>query len=265
MVGRELTESFPERKHQLGEVLLEVKDICGNGVENISFSVRKGEILGIAGLVGSGRTELIRAIYGADRREKGTVMINGKPVTINSPKDAIELGIGLIPEDRKHQGCFLDMDIKWNISIVNIKNISKGMVVDSRMETETAEKYKDILEIKTPTLSQRLKNLSGGNQQKVVIAKTLAANSNILFFDEPTRGIDVGTKQEIYHLMNRLASEGKAIVMISSDMEELLGMSDRIVVLCEGQYAGDVPKSQFNQDYILDLASGGRSSGVHTT
>jgi ribose transport system ATP-binding protein len=265
MVGRELTESFPERKHQLGEVLLEAKDICGNGVENISFSVRKGEILGIAGLVGSGRTELIRAIYGADRREKGRVLINGKPVTINSPKDAIELGIGLIPEDRKHQGCFLDMDIKWNISIVNIKNISKGMVVDSGMETETAEKYKDILEIKTPTLSQRLRNLSGGNQQKVVIAKTLAANSNILFFDEPTRGIDVGTKQEIYQLMNRLASEGKAIVMISSDMEELLGMSDRIVVLCEGQYAGDVPKSQFNQDYILDLASGGRSSGVHTT
>jgi len=259
MVGREFTEAYPERKHQLGEVLLEVKDVSGNGVEKISFTVKKGEILGISGLMGSGRTELIRAIYGADNMSRGSVSIGNKEIKIRTPKDAIRHGIGLIPEDRKHQGCFLDMDVKWNISIINIKNISKGMVVNTRMEKETAARYRELLGIKTPALSQRLKNLSGGNQQKVIIAKTLAANSRILFFDEPTRGIDVGTKQEIYHLMNKLVSDGKSIVMISSDMEELLGMSDRIIVLCEGRYAGEVCKPQFNKDYILDLASGGYS------
>lgn len=256
-VGRELTESYPQRDNELGDVLLEVKNVSGNGVGNISFSVRSGEILGISGLVGSGRTELIRAVYGADEMEKGLVYVNGKETSIKSPKQAIEQGIGLIPEDRKHQGCFLDMDIKWNISITNIKNLSSGSVVNKKKEDELAERYKELLAIKTPTVNQRVKNLSGGNQQKVVIAKTLAADSKVIFFDEPTRGIDVGAKQEIYHLMNTLAAEGRAIVMISSEMEELLGMSDRVIVLCEGKFAGEVPKSQFNQDYVLDLASGG--------
>jgi ribose transport system ATP-binding protein len=262
MVGRELTESYPERRHQLGKVLLEVRGFCANGVKNVSFAVREGEILGISGLVGSGRTELVRAIYGADPKENGIVMIHGKPVTIKSPRHAIDLGVGLIPEDRKRHGCFLEMDIKWNISITCIRSMSKGMVVNSRAEVETAQRYKDVLAIKAPTLSQKLKNLSGGNQQKVVIAKTLAANSVILFFDEPTRGIDVGAKQEIYRLMNKLSSEGRAIVIVSSDLEELLGMSDRIIVLYEGQCTGEVLRSQFDQDQILDLASGGNSDNT---
>lgn len=256
MVGRELIESFPKRKHELGDVTLEIKNLTGNGVQDISFSVRKGEILGISGLVGSGRTELIRVIYGAEPKEKGEVLVEGKVVNIKSPKDAIELGIGLIPEDRKHQGVFLEMDVKWNISFTNLRNISNGTVVNKKAELDTALKYEAILGIKTPNLNQRVKNLSGGNQQKVVIAKTLAANSSIIFFDEPTLGIDVGAKQEIYYLMNKLVASGKTIVMISSDMEELLGMSDKIVVLSEGNFAGVVQKDQFNQNHILDLASG---------
>lgn len=256
MVGRELIESFPKRKHELGDVTLEIKNLTGNGVRDISFSVRKGEILGISGLVGSGRTELIRVIYGAEPKQKGEVLVEGKVVNIKSPKDAIELGIGLIPEDRKHQGVFLEMDVKWNISFTNLRNISNGTVVNKKAELDTALKYEAILGIKTPNLNQRVKNLSGGNQQKVVIAKTLAANSSIIFFDEPTRGIDVGAKQEIYYLMNKLVASGKTIVMISSDMEELLGMSDKIVVLSEGNFAGVVQKDQFNQNHILDLASG---------
>ncbi|HHW88625.1 MAG TPA: sugar ABC transporter ATP-binding protein, partial [Chloroflexi bacterium] len=161
-----------------------------------------------------------------------------------------------IPEDRKHQGVFLDMDIKWNISFTQVRQLSRYAVVDGRRETTLAEKFRNLLRIKTPSLEQQVKNLSGGNQQKVVLAKSLAAQSKVLIFDEPTRGIDVGAKQEIYNLMCALADDGLAIIMISSDMEELLGMADRILVLCEGRIAGEVPRAQFNQNLILDLASG---------
>jgi ribose transport system ATP-binding protein len=256
MVGRELSENYPSRKSVPNETALEVKDISGNGDENISFCVRKGEILGLSGLVGAGRTELARVIFGADKKESGTIYIEGKPVVINSPADAIKNGIGLIPEDRKNQGCFLDMEIKWNIIFTNLKKISKYGIVNKKQEDETAENYKRLLNIKTPSLTQHVKNLSGGNQQKVVLAKSLAAKSKILIFDEPTRGIDVGAKQEIYHLMCDLAEMGIAIIMISSDMEELLGMSDRIIVLSEGRISGEVLKPQFSQNVILDLASG---------
>jgi len=238
------------------EVALEVKNLCGNGDEDISFKVKKGEILGFAGLLGAGRTELARVIFGAEKKDSGEVLIGGKTVNIKSPRDAIKHGIGLIPEDRKNQGCIIDMDIMWNISFTNIKNISKFLIVDKKKEEEAAKKYSELLKIKTPSLIQSVKNLSGGNQQKVVLAKTLATNSSILIFDEPTRGIDVHAKQEIYQLMCDLANQGIAIIMISSDMEELLGMSDRIVVLSEGRFAGEVEKEQFSQNYILDLASG---------
>ena len=256
MVGRELKESYPPRKNPPGEIALEVKNLTGNGDRNISFSVRKGEILGISGLVGAGRTELAQLLFGAAHMEQGEILINGNPVKIKSPSDAIKHKIGLLTEDRKGQGLFLEMAVKWNIVFPIVKQISKYGVVNTKKEDEIASHFKERINIKTPSLSQQVINLSGGNQQKVVLAKSLAAESDILIFDEPTRGIDVGAKQEIYHLMTELADNGIAILMISSDMEELLGMSDRIIVLCEGELAGEVQKDQFNQNYILDLASG---------
>ncbi|MGB9592546.1 MAG: sugar ABC transporter ATP-binding protein [Anaerolineae bacterium] len=256
MVGRELTETYPPGKASPSEVALEIKNLSGNGVRDISFSVRKGEILGLSGLVGAGRTELAMVIFGAAPAEGGEIWVDGQRVTIHSPADAIRHGIGLLPEDRKGQGLFLEMGVKWNICFPIIRRISRRGLVDTKAEHEIATRYKERLDIRTPSLEQRVKNLSGGNQQKVILAKALAAESDILIFDEPTKGIDVGTKQEIYKLMRELADNGIAILMISSDMQELLGMSDRIVVLCEGEFAGEVQREQFSQNYILDLASG---------
>jgi ribose transport system ATP-binding protein len=255
-VGRELKESYPPRSNLPGEVALEGEHLSGNGDQDISFSVRRGEILGISGLVGAGRTELAMLLFGAAPIESGEIRVNGTPVQIHSPLDAIQQGIGLLTEDRKEKGLFLEMAVGWNICFPIIRKLSRNGVVDTRAENEVAEKYKQRMDIKTPSLAQRVINLSGGNQQKVVLAKSLAAESEILIFDEPTRGIDVGAKQEIYHLMCELANSGNAILMISSDMEELLGMSDRIIVLCEGRQVGEVKKEQFSQDYVLDLASG---------
>ena len=256
MVGRELKESYPARMNPPGEITLEVRHLTGNGDRDISFSVRKGEILGISGLVGAGRTELAMLLFGAAPHESGEIWINGSPARIHSPGDAIRHKIGILTEDRKGQGLFLEMPLKWNISFPIIRRISQSGVVDTRRENEIAQKYKERINIKTPSLLQRVINLSGGNQQKVVLAKSLAAESDILIFDEPTRGIDVGAKQEIYNLMRQLAENGITILMISSEMEELLGMSDRILVLCEGRLAGEVMKDDFSQEHILDLASG---------
>jgi ribose transport system ATP-binding protein len=256
MVGRELKETYPIRSIIPSDIALEIKNLSGNGNENISFSVKKGEILGLAGLVGAGRTELAMVIFGAAPAEGGEILINGKPVAIKSPADAKYHKIAFLTEDRKKLGLFLEFSVRWNISYPIVRKISKYSVVNTKVETQVADAYSERLDIKTPSLDQEVKNLSGGNQQKVVLAKALAAESDILIFDEPTRGIDVGAKQEIYHLMCDLANDGKAIIMISSDMEELLGMSDRIIVLSEGKLAGEVRKEQFNQDYILDLASG---------
>ncbi len=256
MVGRELTETYPPRMNPLGEIALEVKNLTGNGDQDISFSVRKGEILGISGLVGAGRTELAMLIYGAAPIESGEIWVDGKKVRIRSPQDAIQQGLGLLTEDRKNKGLFLEMGVGWNISFPIVRKLSKYGVVDTKTEKNITEHYRDRINIKTPNMEQRVINLSGGNQQKVVLAKSLAAESDILIFDEPTRGIDVGAKQEIYQLMCELADHGNAILMISSDMEELLGMSDRIIVLSEGKLTGEVQKEQFSQDYILDLASG---------
>jgi ribose transport system ATP-binding protein len=256
MVGRELAENYPGRKNITNDKVLEVRNLTGNGDKNISFHVNKGEIVGFAGLVGAGRTELARMIFGADKFETGEILINGRHVTIGSPKEAIDLGMGLIPEDRKHQGAFLSKGIDWNICISNIRKLCKYGIVNEKAVLHQANEYIKGLAIKTPFIDQLVMNLSGGNQQKVVIARVLATDSNIVIFDEPTRGIDVGAKQEIYELMTRMANDGKAIIMISSDMEELLGMSDRIIVLSEGKISGEVEKDQFNQNYILELASG---------
>jgi len=256
MVGRELSDSYPKRDFEPGPESLRVGRITTEVVSDVSFSAKRGEILGVSGLVGSGRTEIMRAIFGADKRKRGDIFIDGKQVQINSPRDAIRHGIGLIPEDRKRQGVFLNFTIMWNTAIVNIKNLSRWCgVVNRNKEREIAQDYQRKLRIRTPSLMQNVRNLSGGNQQKVVIAKTLAAQSKILIFDEPTRGIDVGARHEIYELMNVLAKEGKTIVMITSDMEELLGMSDRIIVMAEGRLAGEVLKKDFSQTRILSLAS----------
>jgi len=256
MVGRELKEIYPARAITPTEIALEVRNLSGNGDQNISFAVKRGEILGIAGLVGAGRTELAMVLFGAVPAESGEIWINGQPAQIRSPADAIHHKVGLLTEDRKGQGLFLEMAVKWNICFPIVRLLSKYGFVDTKREDRIAEQYRERLNIRTPSLLQLVKNLSGGNQQKVVLAKSLAAQSEILIFDEPTRGIDVGAKQEIYKLMCELANNGIAILMISSDMEELLGMSDRIIVLCEGRLAGEVPRERFRQDYILDLASG---------
>jgi ribose transport system ATP-binding protein len=255
-VGRELKEYYPRRSGNLEDIVLEVKNLSGNGDSDISFSVRKGEILGVAGLVGSGRTELASVIYGSVHKDSGEVWVDGKKVEIHSPAQAIQYGIGLIPEDRKNHGCLLHSDIRFNISLSVFNRLSKWPVIDSKKINQIAEYYAQKLNIRTPSLQQRVRNLSGGNQQKVVLAKTLAANTNILIFDEPTRGIDVGAKQEIYNLMIDLVNQGKTIVMISSEMEELLGMSDRLIVLSEGKLMGEILKDQFDQRVVIELASG---------
>ncbi len=255
MVGRELTESYPSHSNVPSETALELKRVCGNGDADISFQVRKGEILGIAGLVGAGRTELARIIAGADKRDSGEILVNGRPVQIKHPADAIRHGIGLIPEDRKQQGVFLEKSIVWNATIANIRSLLRGIVIDRKREREQALHYIGLFDIKTPSFGQFVKNLSGGNQQKVALAKTLATQSDILIFDEPTRGVDVAAKQEIYQLMCQLAEQGKAIIMISSDMPELLGMSDRIIVISGGRITGELQKNEFNQVRVLELAS----------
>ena len=257
MVGRELSENYPVKDNPAGhEVVLKVENLSGNGVKNISFELHKGEILGFAGLVGAGRTELMHLLYGAAGIEAGTVNMNGKTLTIHAPSDAMKAGIGLIPEDRKYQGCFLDKPIYWNISISNIKSLCNGPFINPKKEAEQADRYGKRMRIKAPDFRVNAGALSGGNQQKVVIAKSLASLPDILIFDEPTRGIDIGARYEIYQLMIDLTKEGKSILMVSSDMEELLGMSERIVVLHEGEQTGTIEKSDFSQERVLALASG---------
>ncbi len=257
MVGRELSENYPVKDNPPEEnVVLKVENLSGNGVRNISFELHKGEILGFAGLVGAGRTELMHLIYGAAGIEAGTVTMNGNRLSIHTPADAMKAGIGLIPEDRKWQGCFLEKPIYWNISISNIKSLCNGLFINRKKEAELADNYGKRMRIKTPDYRVNTGTLSGGNQQKVVIAKSLASLPEILIFDEPTRGIDIGARYEIYQLMIELTKEGKSILMVSSDMEELLGMSERIVVLHEGEQTGTIEKAEFSQERVLALASG---------
>ncbi|MCI9478946.1 MAG: sugar ABC transporter ATP-binding protein [Lachnospiraceae bacterium] len=255
MVGREITETYPVRRKCEKETILEVRNLTGKGAKNISFDLKKGEILGLAGLVGAGRTETARMIFGADPIESGSIIMKGKEITIRSPRDAVQNGICLVPEDRKQHGVILSLSIRDNITLPIVKGISKLGIVDRKREDGILKKQKDDLRIKTPSFSQKAGNLSGGNQQKVVLSKWLASDAEVLIFDEPTRGIDVGAKQEIYFLMNRLVEAGKAIIMISSEMEELIGMSDRIIVLYEGEQKGEIEKEQFSQELIMERAS----------
>lgn len=256
MVGRDLTTTFPQRKNRTGDVVLEVDGLSGNGDENISFQLYRGEILGLAGLVGAGRTELARLIFGADPIEKGTIRLEGKEIHPKSPEEAVKAGIALVPEDRKQHGVVLGLPLYENIVLPSLKDICRLGVLSSRKEKVMVDEQIDSLKIKTPSSKQLVKNLSGGNQQKVVLAKWMARKVKILIFDEPTRGIDVGAKQEIYHIMNELVEQGISIIMISSEMEEIIGMSDRILVLAEGRQKGILKKEEISQEKILMLASG---------
>ena len=249
MVGRQLTEVYPKRDEICvkDEVIFEAVNVSGNGDKNISFKIHRGEVLGLGGLVGAGRTEFAELMFGMRPKTAGKFIFKGKEISPKTPKDAIELGIGLVPEDRKKEGALLGMSIRCNINMPIYQRISK--------EEEIAQTYRKEISIKTPTLDQLVKNLSGGNQQKVILAKWLAADSELLIFDEPTRGIDVGAKQEIYTLINHLVEQGKTVLMISSEMEELMGMSDRILILAEGNMTGELNKSEFNQERIMQLAS----------
>jgi ribose transport system ATP-binding protein len=256
MVGRTVDRSHPIATARTGDVLLEARGLQSSKVHDVSLSVRAGEILGLAGLVGAGRTETARLIFGADPRDAGEILLGGRSVPIRSPRDAIAAGIGLIPEDRKRQGVLLNQSVTFNAVFAALSRVSPGLFADASAERAAARRMCEQLQIKTPSLGQLVGRLSGGNQQKVVLAKWLLTESRLLIFDEPTRGIDVGAKEEIYALMRRLSDRGAGIIMISSEMPELLGMSDRIIVLAQGRVAGELSKDQFDQERVLRLASG---------
>ena len=263
MVGRVIYED-PKQESAVpadAPVVLKVEHLnAGKMVQDVSFELRKGEILGFSGLMGAGRTETARALFGADPKQSGKISVMGKDgqlheVTINSPQDAVKYGIGYLSEDRRRYGCVVQKSVTENTTLATMEEFTNGIFINKAKEKKVAEKYVNELATKTPTTDQLVVNLSGGNQQKVVIAKWLTRDSDILIFDEPTRGIDVGAKNEIYKLMNRLAAEGKSIIMISSEMTEVLRMSDRIIIMCEGKVTGCIDISEATQENIMDKAT----------
>jgi ABC-type sugar transport system ATPase subunit len=268
MVGRELTSMYPAKKHEnvekeYNDTVLEVKNLtkCGM-IQDINFSLKKGEILGISGLVGAGRTELAKVLFGRFSKDSGTIIINGKAASINSPRDAIQHGIGLVTEDRKAEGLVLMLSIMHNISSSNMERVCNSLgLVSSKKEVDLALDGIEKLRIKTPSEHQMVKNLSGGNQQKVILAKWLATNPIVLILDEPTRGIDIGAKAEIYTIMRELAQQGVGIIMISSELPEVLGMSDRILIMRNGRIAGELSKEEATQEKIMYYATGGYEVG----
>ncbi len=258
MVGRVIYEEPKTVSHVQpdAEIVMEVENLsAGKMVKDVSFKLKRSEILGFAGLMGAGRTETARAIFGADPHERGSIRINGKPVEILTPMDAIKCGIGYLSEDRKRYGLAINLSVLDNSIMTAYEKFEKSIFVNYAKARKVAQEYVEKLNTKTPSINQLIKNLSGGNQQKVVIAKWLIRNSDILIFDEPTRGIDVGAKSEIYHLMNELVKEGKSIIMISSELPEVLRMSDRIVVMCEGRITGELNIEDASQEKIMHLAT----------
>lgn len=258
MVGRVIYED-PKTESAVkpdAPVVLKVEHLnAGRMVQDVSFELRKGEILGFSGLMGAGRTETARALFGADPKDSGDIYVNGKKVDIKSPVDAVKCGIGYLSEDRKRYGIVVGKSVAENSTMADLDEFMSGIFINKKKEAEIAQKYVDLLKTKTPGVDQLVVNLSGGNQQKVVIAKWLVRNCDILIFDEPTRGIDVGAKSEIYQLMNQLAEEGKSIIMISSEMTEILRMSDRIIVMCEGKVTGEIDISEATQENIMHAAT----------
>lgn len=258
MVDRELTEIFPDKNYVIKDVKLSIRNFSQkNKFKNVSFDVRQGEILGLSGLMGAGRTEIVESIFGITKIDSGEIYIDGKKVNIKSPRDAIKNNIGLVTEDRKHSGLVLPLSVKDNMVLPSVRNFSNfKLITSTKKECSATESYIDELKIKTPGMNQIVKFLSGGNQQKVVLGKWLMTHPQILIFDEPTRGIDIGAKTEIYKLINNLAEQGKTIIFISSEMQEILGMCDRIIVFHEGVVSGELTREEATQEKLLKLATG---------
>lgn len=252
MVGRTLDEQFPYLMTQASENVLEVINLTNKYVKNISFSLKKGEVLGISGLVGAGRSELGKTIFGLYPIDEGEIFLEGKKVEFKSPKEAIENGIMYVSEDRKSEGLVLSMDVKSNITLSSLDKFKRAIGLDKKKEERVTQEYREKIKIKTPSLTQKVKNLSGGNQQKVAIAKSLLTEPKVLILDEPTRGIDVGAKREIYDLLNAIKKEGHCVIMISSEMPEILGMSDRIIVMHEGVVKGEFTREEATSEKIMN-------------
>ena len=258
MVGRELSAVFPKVSVPLGDIMLETKELgCDDaGVSGISLTVRAGEILGLAGLVGAGRTEFARVLFGLTPANRGQILLKGSRVDVDSPSRAVQLGIAYVPEDRRRHGVVLEMPVAANTTLAILRKISRGGLLDFAKERDTAEKFVRLFDIKTPSIHAAVGNLSGGNQQKVSLARWLATNPKVLILDEPTQGVDVGAKSEIHKLMGELAGKGLAIIMISSELPEILGMSDRIAVMHAGRIVGRLSRAEANQEKILEMALG---------
>lgn len=258
MAGREMNQTFPQRSSSAisEKPVLTLEHLSGNGDQDISFTLHEGEVLGIGGLVGSGRTELAEMIFGIKPKESGRILLNGREISPQSPKEAIELGMAFVPEDRRRYGALMHRPIRDNINMAVYRWISTAGVIHGKEEQENAEKYRELLKIRCESIFHEVQSLSGGNQQKVILGKWLAADPQILLIDEPTRGIDVGAKYEIYKLINSLVERGKSVIMISSEMEELMGMSDRILVMSEHRAFGILKKEEFDADRIMMYASG---------
>jgi ribose transport system ATP-binding protein len=256
MIGRKLDSLYPEGGKEKDEIRLEVRNLeSRRAVRDVSFAVREGEVLGIGGLVGSGRTELVRAVFSADRRDKGEILLDGKRQCIGSPREAVRAGIGFVPEDRKTQGILLSFSIRKNLTITNLNSISSvpGFILKSR-EKEKSKDLINLLDIRTGSVEFPAEQLSGGNQQKLVLAKWLGRTCRVIIMDEPTRGIDVGAKAEIYRLIRDLSGQGISIVMVSSEMTELIGMCDRILVMKDGRINGELNRKEFTEENILRLS-----------
>lgn len=251
MVGREITDMYPARNHKAEGLCFEVKGMCAGRLKDISFSIQRGEIVGLFGLMGSGRTEIARAIFGANKRSAGNLYLNGREVSPQSPQEAKKLGIAYIPADRKKDGLMLIHSVSTNMTISIQEKIKKYKLLNRKLEKETVSRWISKLAIKTPSMQTMINLLSGGNQQKVVLAKWLSIEPKLLILNEPTRGIDVGSKTEIYHLMNDLCKQGIGILMISSDLPEVMGMSDRIITICDGAVSRNMEKAAFSQEAIM--------------
>lgn len=262
MVGRELKDKYPRIEKQIGEELFRVESLsAGSRVQNINFSIKKGEVLCVGGLVGAGRTETVRAIFGLEDKTDGKIYIEGKECNIKNPKDAIKSGIGYVTEDRKGEGLILKLGVGENVTLAALDDFKSGVHLNLGNEKSTVKEYISKLNIKTPSVYQKVENLSGGNQQKVVLAKWLLSKCKVLILDEPTRGIDVGAKIEVYNLINELAKEGKAILVITSEIPELLGICDRVVVMARGKVSGSLTREEANQETIMTLAVGAEERG----
>ncbi|HIF9248029.1 ribose ABC transporter ATP-binding protein RbsA [Photobacterium damselae] len=262
MVGRRLDEQYPRIAVKHGTTCLEVKNLTGSGINDVSFTLDRGEILGISGLMGAGRTELMKVIYGALTRESGDVILDGKIINPISPQDGLANGIAYISEDRKGDGLILGLSVKENMSLCALEQLSNGIKIDQQQEIIAVEDFIRLFNIKTPTRDQIIGNLSGGNQQKVAIAKGLMTKPKVLILDEPTRGVDVGAKKEIYQLINQFKADGMSIILVSSEMPEVLGMSDRILVMHEGRISGEFTPEEANQEKLLACAVGKRIDEV---